>query len=126
MIPTPIAVGLMLCEHVVVEEGTRHISMINTFARWKVGPFPSTPRPFYFVATMVDGEGNGTIELAVTQEDDADSVYEARHSVRFPDRLKETRAIFRVNNCSFPAAGLYYATLSVDGEWVAQKRFQIY
>jgi hypothetical protein len=126
MIPPPIAVGLTLCEQAIVEEGTRRISLINAFTHWKVTTFPSVPRPFCVVSVLTDGVGDGTIRLTITREETAAVIYDVRHSAHFPNRLSEMRALFRVNDCSFPAAGLYYATLSVDGEWVAQKRFQVY
>jgi hypothetical protein len=122
----PVAVGLTLCEKLIVEEGTRHESLINTFPRWIIGPFPSVSPPFCVVCVLVDGEGTGTIEIAILQESTTDPIYEVQYSARFPDRLREMRALFRVKGCRFPAAGLYLATISVDGEWVAQKRFQVY
>jgi hypothetical protein len=126
MIPTPIAVGLMLCEQVIIEEGTRHFSLINTFARWKVGSFPAVSRPFCVVCAMTDGEGDGTIRLVISQEETARVIYDKRHVGHFPGRLREARALFRVDVCPFPAAGLYYATVTVDGEWVAHKHFQVH
>jgi hypothetical protein len=32
MIPTPVALGLTLCDYVIVEEGTKKESLIGTFA----------------------------------------------------------------------------------------------
>ena len=126
MISQPVAVGLVLCAQVIVEEGTRHASLINTFTHWKGTTFPSVSRPFCVVSVLLEGEGDGTIRLTIIREDTAGVIDDVRHSVRFPDRLLEMRALFRVNDCSFPAAGLYFATLSVDGEWVAQRRFHVF
>jgi hypothetical protein len=125
MIPPPVAVGLALCEQVIVEEGTGNISLINTFTRWKADAFPSLPLPFCAYCVLLDGKGDGTIQLTIIQEDTADVIYDVSHTVNFPDPLTEVRILFRVDDCSFPAAGLYYATLSVDGDSVAQRRFEV-
>jgi hypothetical protein len=125
MVPSPIAVGLTLCEQVIVEEGTQNISLINTFTVWPMSSFPSAYRPFCAYCVLLDGDGDGTIQLTIIQEDTEDVIYDVRHTVNFPSPLAEVRILFRVEDCSFPAPGRYYATLSVDGESVAQRRFEV-
>jgi hypothetical protein len=125
MVPQPIALGLTLCQQVVVEEGTKNVSLINAFTVWNIAGLSSAPRPFCAVATLIDGEGDGTIELAITREETEALVFTIQRPIHFPDRLTEVRALCRINGCSFPAVGLYSATLLVDGEWVTQRRFRV-
>ncbi len=125
MVPQPIALGLTLCQQVIVEEGTKNVSLINAFTVWKVAGLPSAPRPFCAVATLIDGEGDGTIEFAITREDTAALIFNIQRPIHFPDRLTEVRSLCRINGCSFPSAGLYSATLLVGGEWVTQRRFRV-
>jgi hypothetical protein len=126
MVPRPVALGLTLCESVIIEEGTKNVSLINCFTGLKVAGFPSTPRPFCVLAALMDGKGDGTIDVMLTRLDSDDVVYELRRRAHFPDRLTEVRVLFRINECSFPAPGWYDVTLLVDGEWVAQRRVRVY
>ena len=66
MVPAPVAVGLSICEKVIVEEGTKNVSLISTFRRLRLRGFPARSRPFCVFATLLDGEGNGTINLEIT------------------------------------------------------------
>jgi hypothetical protein len=46
MIPTPIAVGLTLCDYVSIEEGTRKVHFLGSFRRSAVSGFPAVLSPF--------------------------------------------------------------------------------
>jgi hypothetical protein len=102
MVPQPVALGLTLCAQVLVEEGTRNVSLINTFTTWPMKRFPSPPRVFCLFAVLKNGQGDGTIEVAVTQEDTDEIVFSVHKPVHFLDRLAEVRVIVRYNECSFP------------------------
>ena len=52
MVPCPVALALVLCEKVIVEEGTRSASLIGTFNHLDAGAFPFVPLPFCVVATL--------------------------------------------------------------------------
>ena len=43
MIPPPIALGLTLCEKVIIEEGTRAATFVNTFSTLIEERFPTPP-----------------------------------------------------------------------------------
>ncbi len=44
MTPTPVAIGLTLCERVIVEEGTRNLTLVSTFISLQGEEFPFTCR----------------------------------------------------------------------------------
>ncbi len=125
MFPRPIALGMTLCEKVIVEKGTENISLVSTFNKMSVRQLPSVPRPFAVFAMVTDGMGDGTIDLVVTRQDSDQVIYALRQRVRFPDRLTEVRILFQVNACSFPAAGVYQFSLLVDEQWLAHRRLHI-
>src|SRR2546430_1069976 len=113
MIPLPIALGLTLCEKVIIEEGTKAATLVSTFAKLIEEEFPTPPRYFTAFAVLTAGHGRGTMEIAVTQLETDTAVYVHRFAIRFPDRLARLRVCHRVNGCSFPAAGKYLVTLVV-------------
>jgi len=55
-------------------------------------------------------------------EEEIDTYLVAAH---FPNRFTEVRALFHLNEITFPSAGRYLFTLQVDGEWVAHRRLRV-
>jgi hypothetical protein len=125
MFPRPVAVGLNLCDYVILEEGTRKISLIGCLAQCSAGTFPFTAPPFYAHAVLTDCQGEGRMELVVTRLETDEEVYRWRARVRFPARLRQTHVYFRVTDCSLPAPGAYHFALLVDRELVAQCRIRV-
>lgn len=121
----PVAVGLLLCEQVVVEEKTRNATLVNCFTRRTVEQLPSEPISFVVFAILTDGQGEVQLEVVVQRLDTLEEISHRTLSFRFADPLKEARCLFRLRDCSFPVAGYYQVTLLADGESVAQRRFQI-
>ena len=126
MFPVPVAVGLAVCERVIVEEGTRNVSLISTFSRLRVTEFPAHPLPFCVFATLLDGDGNAAVSLEIAHAETGEAVYAVEQPVSFPNRLTEVRVLFRVNRCQFPSPGTYQLSLFVDGDWVAQRRLSVH
>jgi hypothetical protein len=125
MVPVPVAIGLTVCQQIVVEQGTGNVSLINALTALRVRTFPSAPRLFCIFAVLTAGHGDGKLEIAVSRADTDEVIFSGQRRAHFPNRLAELHVLFRRHECSFPAAGEYYATLAVDGEWIAQRRFRV-
>ena len=125
MVPTPVALGLNVCEKIVVEEGTKNVTLVNCFSKMFVDGFPTGPQPFAVHSTLRDGQGRANINLVVARSDTHEVVYSQQGTIDFPNRLTEVRTLFRLKKCSFPASGRYVLTLLIDGDWVAQREIDI-
>ena len=125
MVPAPMSVGLTLCHYAAIEEGTRNITLAGSFISLRTGKFPFRAAPFSVFASLVGGQGEGTLELVVTRLQTDQELFSVPRRVVFRDRFTEFRVLFRVKNCGFPAAGEYLFTLLVDGEWMAQRRLLV-
>jgi hypothetical protein len=121
----PIAIGLLLCERIIVEEGTRNATFVNTFSRRKVKDIPSEPISFLVVSLLTNGLGEIPLEVRIQRLDTLDIVSQFRGVVRFDDPLKEVRCKMEVRNYSFPVAGIYDVLLLVEGEMIANRRIAI-
>jgi hypothetical protein len=121
----PVAIGLLLCEQVIIEEKTRNVTPVNCFSQRMVDGFPSEPFPFVAFAILTDGVGEVRLEMAVQRLDTLDEVYQRTVTARFPHPLREVRCVFRVRNCSFPVSGAYQVMILADDELLAQKRLVI-
>jgi hypothetical protein len=125
MVPPPVALALILCDQVIVEEGTKKVSLIGAFRNLQSRVFPFVPLPFCVLATLTGAQGEGEIALTVTELETDEEVASVTRRVTFPDRFAEGRVLFRLAECAFPAPGGYMFTLTVDGDWVAHRRLQI-
>ena len=125
MTPSPIAVGLILCEKIIVEKRTGNVTLVSTFATLRVDGFPSRPDRIAFSAVLTGGEGEGTVDLVLTHLESDEEAYRMRRMLRFPGRLAEVQIAFHIRDCSFPSPGQYDATLFVDGDPVARRKFSV-
>jgi hypothetical protein len=83
MSPLPVVLGLTICEKIIVEEGTKNLTLISTFNKINVDSFPSAPQKFNVFTVLTEGQGHGTIND-------------------------------------------YQVILSLDGEWLAQRRIRVF
>ena len=126
MIHPPKALGLFLCDQVIIERGTQKPSLIGCFAGRAVSEFPSGPQKFDVFAALTDGMGDVTIDLTVTHLETDQEIYTRRFPFRFPDPLKVVHLYFQVRACDFPAQGNYLFTLSVGEAEIATCRLRVY
>ena len=125
MVPTPLSVGLTLCQSRIIEERTRNLTLVGTFLGFRASDFPFTPTPFHVVSSLIGGQGEGELGLTITHLETDDELFALYRRLTFPDRLTAVRVAFRLSTCVFPEAGTYVMTLLMDGEWVAQLRFEV-
>ena len=119
MIQRPVAMGLFLCEKVIIEEGTRNITPVNCFTHRSVKRFPSEQFPFEVFSILTDGLGEMALQVLIRGLDTMDEVYQRSTTFRFPDPLQEVRFGLRIRDCSFPHAGYYEVILFAGNELVA-------
>jgi hypothetical protein len=124
MAQRPIALGLFLCEQVIIEAGTRNVTPVNCLTHKSVKAFPSEKVPLVVFAELTDGAGQVTLETVVQRLDNLEVVYRFGHSTTFEDQLKVIRYMARIR-CSFPLAGYYQVALLADREIVAQRKLRV-
>jgi len=122
----PVALGLCVCDYVIVEEKTRKASAIGMFSGMGLEHLPGRALPFSVFAALSDGLGVVTIRLVITRLDTGAQIFSRENQVNFMDKLTEVYFHFRVRTCVFPAAGWYEAVLLANGEWLAHRRFRVY
>jgi hypothetical protein len=120
----PVAIGLLLCEQVIVEEKTGNVTPVNCFSYRTVSSFPSE-FPFVVFCVLTDGMGDIAIEVVIHHLANMDEVFQTTMTHRFIGPLDNVRCILRIRNCSFPSAGEYNVSLLADGELVAHRKLTI-
>jgi hypothetical protein len=125
MLQCPSAIGLTLCEQMIVEEKTHNITLVNCFTSLRVRMTPSEPHRLVVYARLTDGIGKGKIRLELLRSDTLDELFIQEIPANFADPLQEFRVVFRTV-LSFPREGRYQANLLVDGELIAQRTLQVF
>jgi hypothetical protein len=121
----PVAIGLMLCEQVIIEEKTRNLTPVNCFNLRRVRDFPSEDVAFTVLALVTDGPGEHQVDIVIHRLDTLDVIYRRSATVRFSNPLQDTRCMIRVPDCSFPDPGHYQVMLLFSKEMVAQRKLTV-
>src|SRR5258708_26904698 len=114
------AIGMVLCEQVIVEEGTHNVTPVNCFNYRELDELPGAIT-FFVLAWLADGEGEMSVEIVVERLDTLEDIYRFAKKAVFKDRLRDTRCMARIRDCSFPMAGQYQVPFMVDRDLVAQR-----
>jgi hypothetical protein len=125
MIKLPVVIGLVVCEHAIVEERTRDLSLINCFTYRKVKSFPTLPLKMAAVAFLVDGLGEGDLDLNILQLSTDKEIFRMRRRISIDDSLNVARLIIRFAGLVFPSEGGYEVSLRVDKEPFAHRTINI-
>lgn len=125
MVKTPVVIGLFLCEQVIIEEGTRNLTLVNCFRQRQVKQFPSESAPFTVFALLTNGIGEMPMALVIQRLDTLDEIYRRSAQVKFAGPLQEYWFRPLVQHCSFPVAGHYQACLFANHELIAQRAFAV-
>jgi hypothetical protein len=120
-----VAIGLLLCEQLIIEENTRNATPVNCFTHRTVEQFPSEPIAFVVFAVLTDGLGEMPLEFVIHRLDTLQEIYRSVLSFRFTNPLQNVRCILRIRDCSFPVPGHYQVTLLADNEMIAQRKIVI-
>jgi hypothetical protein len=125
MTPTPVALGMTLCDHLIIEEGTGKASLIGCFGALAVSSGPSPPHSFWVYTDLTDGAGRGVANLSISRLDTDEVIRRYVKVVDFNNRFAVIRCAIAVTNCRFPVSGKYLVTLDIDGELVAHRAVDV-
>ena len=121
----PVAIGLLLCKQVIVEESTRNLTPVNCFTRRKVEQTPTDALSFVVFANLTDGVEEIELTVLIQRLDTYEEVYQYSITYRFTDPLRDMGFLLRVRDCYFPVFGDYQVALLADGELIAHRKLRI-
>src|SRR5438874_1327412 len=121
IIQRPGALGIMLCDQVLFEQGTQKPTLVGVFTGIAATGFPSVPQRFDLFAALTDGLGQGAVDLVVDRLEPEERITAHSLELSFPNPLHVVNLRFRFRELSFPAAGPYIFALQVDGDEIAQR-----
>jgi len=75
-------------------------------------------------ASLMDGLGQGFLELTVTHLASDEEVHRIEATIQFPNRFAEVGSIFRINDCYLPEPGYYLFSLYIGNEIITERRIE--
>ncbi len=100
----PTVVGLKLCQHAIVEEKTRNVTVVNCFHKLSLATFPAQSKPFSACVVLTDGLGDSRLSLTVTSLEHWEEVWTRSWNVVFRDPLTE-RLVYHAGHRLHVSAG---------------------
>jgi hypothetical protein len=95
----PVVSGLILCQKKIVEEGTHHHTLVNSFKRLEFASFP-THLSFIVYTILTDARGEGTLTVRTF--------------------------LIQVDDCPIADPGSYQVSLDADRQLIAQCVFSAF
>jgi hypothetical protein len=125
MAKTPVAINLVCCENLILEEGTRNITLVNCFVRREAKSFPTDSISFIVFAILTDGAGEMPLAIVISGLDSLEQIYREERRIELTNPLQEIGSRFLIRDCVFPAAGYYEVSLVANREFIAHRRIRL-
>lgn len=122
MIQRPIAVGLHLCEQIIVDAKTRNATTVNNFSSLIIDG-PLMENTFCVFAVLTDGIGQMRATVEIEELATGEIVCRREFRIRFDNPLQQGNCIARLRRIRFPGPGAYEVLLDVSGEVISSRRF---
>lgn len=126
MIERPHALGMLLCDQVIIEAGSKKPSLIGIFTSIRCDRFPSIPKPMSVFASLTNGIGRVELTLLVSSLKTGKEIAGYTGSILFDDPLKVANYSFHLRSLTFDEPGVCLFELSSGGESICHRRVQIY
>ena len=126
MQPKPILKAMLVCDHTIVEEGTRKRSLIGLFDRIKTTQFPTTHPSLsvYVQFREIEGTFDFTLELVDLTTGKSLNRAVVNH-FQVQDRSRDCELVFNLLSVKFEHAGEYEFRIYVDEFVFGQKSFKV-
>lgn len=121
----PMAQALLVCDHIIVEQGTNKKSLIGIFNTIASANFPMTHTRMSVFASLTNGRGSLPAMLRFVRVSDEKEIFSHKGQVEFPDPNQVIELVFNLVNTPFEEPGLYTFELLCDGDLLLEKRFNV-
>src|SRR5690242_5642432 len=124
----PEVLYLILCNGVQTDPNNYHrynvFGLVTSIRSVVAPPFPVVQPELLALVFWTGGQGTGDLELRIVEDRSGSTIFRTRpRQVRFiGDPAAVGGVLFRIQNCSFPAAGLYWVEVLFAGSLIARQR----
>jgi hypothetical protein len=124
----PEVLYLILCDQLQSDPNNYHryniFGLVTSIRSVVAPPFPVVQPELLAVVIWTGGHAAGELALHIIEDSSANTVFHTRpRQVRLVgDAAAIGGVVFRIQNCSFPAAGLYWVEVLFAGSVIARQR----
>lgn len=124
----PDVLHLILCDEVQIDPNDYHrcnvLGLITSIRSADTPSFPVVRPQWFALVVWIGGHGSGELVLRIVEDRSTSTVFRTRpRQVRFVgDAAAVGGVVFRIQNCTFPAAGLYWVEVLFAGSVIARQR----
>ena len=125
--PQPTVRYLIVCEDILTDPAVpQQVSLLNLVSSIRSQiqpPYPLSHPELCVFVQLTECRGSASCRVEVVQADSNDAIFQTRtRAVAFPtDPLEVVGLSFRLRNCSFPEAGLYWIQFWYNDAMIAQQ-----
>jgi hypothetical protein len=122
---------LILCDRVETDPNNYHrcniFGLITSIRSAATPRFPVAHPQLLALVVWTGGQGTGELTLRIVEDGLASVVFRTRpRQVRFVgDATAVGGVVFRIQNCAFPGAGLYWVEVLFGGLVIARQRLAV-
>ena len=122
----PILKAMLLCDHTIVEEGTRKRTLIGLFDRIKASRFPSTHQAMSIYVQFREIEGTFDFMLELFDLTEGKEMNRAEvKNFKVQDRSRDCELVFNLLSVKFDHPGEYEFRIYVNDTIFGQKSFKV-
>jgi hypothetical protein len=121
----PQTVGLFVCENLIQDATTRHVSL-NILQRRRMRRDPPEPFDLCVFARLVGGRGAVKLALTISRLDTLGEVYRHEITTTFADPVRPVRYVHRLRAWRLPVLGEHEFVLCADEEPIARCKLALY
>ena len=120
----PVVRYLIVCKDIVLDPTTKQVNLIGLISTIRaLQSFPIRHEELCVFVQLIECRGAGRIRVQIVQADTDRIIFRTRTgSVSFGnDPLEVLGVRFRIRNCDFPVAGLYWVQFWYNDELIEQQ-----
>jgi len=127
----PVVRYMLLCDDWQLDaQNNRRVTIIGLISNihsLEDPPYPLFYREMCVFLALTEGRGQGEGRITCVFEETGQKVFETRGRVISfgPDPLEVIGVPFRIQDCSFPQAGLYTVQFWYEGEMLEERPFRL-
>lgn len=118
-------VAMIICDQIIIEEGTHKKSIVGCFNSISAQSFPCAHPTFFIFIALTNGRGSVKTKLKCHNEDENLTVFEAGGSLTFKDPLQTIEIGFRLVNLTFPKPGTHAIEFWCEDELLLVRKIKV-
>lgn len=121
--PTPVPIAALLCDQVIVDQGSSKKTLVGVFDKIFIGKFPTDYRPASLYIKLIDAEGEYDVKIQYVRVNNQEILGNASGKMIAQNRNQAMEIVFPLPPLAIPVEGQYELQLWMNNKYVHRVRF---